>query len=128
MSKTEQAQAALDQISLRYLASLIYSDLYGEPEALQELLKPVREYLKIVRASRHRPDRQVNREGIVASRETALLPAVLRQIAERRLHRVWVLDDEERGVKVLFRHLINIKGCISLTDILSVVSQGAVMK
>jgi hypothetical protein len=69
-------------------------------KAFQELVKTVREYLKIVRASRNRPDRRVNREGVAASRETTLLPAVLRQIAERRLHRVWVLDDEERGVKV----------------------------
>lgn len=68
-----------------------------ELSSLKELLKPVQDYLKIVRATKTRADRRIIRAGIVACQESDDLSSVLTQLAGKQLHRVWALSEEGRA-------------------------------
>lgn len=78
---------------------------------LQDLARPVRVYLKVVRENR---SRRVSSHGVGCCEMSDQIAKVFKRVVEARMHRVWVKGD------------IGVKGCVSLTDLFSIINVGEI--
>ncbi|KAL3896384.1 MAG: hypothetical protein SGCHY_004109 [Lobulomycetales sp.] len=103
----------VDQVSL--------SDLAWGTALLTDLLRPVGPFLKCVRENR---DRRVASGGVAVCDRADDVHAVFVKLVEGRLHRVWVVEDEdeESGSGKKGKH---VRGCVSLTDIFDAISKSS---